>query len=356
MSFKIAHWCEANLRSGMGHTAKHICEAERKLGLTSVLVDCNNEADWINGEDADVHVCHLFMPLKFLYTKTPKVWVAHGTPDLMFEAGYLEHSKGLYGASDGWMLAQWWLQHADATVTFWPRHEAIWKSLSDKNTRIEGVPLGVDLDFWKPVKSDGKFAGAPSIFTAENCYSLKWPWDLFIALPWVVRDGLPEVKLHAVYIPLDQARFWYPLVNRNGSSFHSYISNRVFDHEELRHAFSSTDFYCGLVRYGDHNYISLQANACGVKTISYRGNPYSSYHVDFGDQRILAQQLAAILKGEVEERQDKSPVVSIMRTAERMKEIYESLAPGKPTGLAVKKPKKQRAMTAGASLATLTVQ
>lgn len=351
---KIAHFCEKDLRSGLGHTAKHICENERKLGLNSILVDCNDESDWHNADDADIYVVHLFLPLKFMYDKKPKVWVAHGTPEVMFEGGYLESTKGQYGHADGWMLAQYWLQHADRVITFWPRHEAVWKSLSDKATKIEGIPLGVDLDFWKPVESGGKFAGSPSVFTAENCYSIKWPLDLFIAWPWTVQNGLPDAKLHAVYVPMDQHRFWYPLVNRNGCSFHSYISHRVFSHEELRNAFSSTDFYCGLVRYGDHNYIGQQANACGAKTISYRGNPYSAYWIEPGDQRVMAQQLSAILKGEVEARQQE-PVPSITRTVERFKEVYLSLGKDMPTGMPQKK-KRRAIIPKETTLATAVVQ
>lgn len=328
---KIAHWVEKELASGLGHTATHICEAEQRLGLNSILVDCNKENDWSNADDADIHVVHLFLPQKFIYDKKPKVWVAHGTPDLMFEEGYLASKTGQYAHADGWMIAQWWLQHADVTVTFWPRHEAIWRSLSDKNTRIEGIPLGVE-DFWKPSTSAGKFSGDPSVFTAENCYSLKWPYDLFTAWPWVVENGLPLAQLHAANVPYDQNRFWFPLVNRNGAGFHSYITNRRFSPEELRNAFVSTNFYANFVRYADFNYVGLQAAACGARVISYKGNPYSSFWISSQDQRVIAQEMSAILKGEVDARAPE-PVPSIKRTAERFREIYLSLGKDSPTGL-----------------------
>lgn len=328
---KIIHWSQKALQSGLGNTAQHICEAEKALGLNSVLVDCYDEADWHNAGDADIHVMHLHLPLKFLHDGKPKVWVAHATPEVMWEGAFDESLKGQYGHADGWMVAQYWLQNADMTVTFWPRHEAIWKSLSDKHTRIEGVPLGVT-DFWRPTESRGEFTGKPSVFTAENWYYIKRPLDLFIAWPWVVQAGLYDAKLHAVNVPLDHNRFLFPLINRNGASYHSYITNRVFSPEELRNAFCSTDYCANLVRYSDHNYVGLQAAACGAKVISYKGNPYATHWVDFGDQRILAQQLSAILRNEAEPRIAEKPV-SIARTAERMKEIYLSLGSGSPTGL-----------------------
>lgn len=360
MSVKVVHWCDKTLNSGLGHTAKNICEAEKQLGLNSLLVDGYDESDWHNADDADIHVVHLFMPPKVVYkTRAPLVWVAHGTPNLMFESGYTESIKGQYGASDGWMIAQWCMQNADAIVTFWPRHEAIWKSLCDKHTRVEGVPLGVPLEYWGTGKTNGKFAGEPSVLSAENCYTLKWPLSLCFAWPWIVREGFPDAKLHLVNMPLDQSRVWFPLINRNGSGFHTYLTNRSFNHEELRNAFLSTDYYCGLVRYGDMNYISLQANAAGVKTISHKGNPYSTYWVDEGDERILAQQLLAIFRGEVEARQQEL-VPSIHRTAERFQEIYLSLAKDGPTGIAERKPRVRKAKLdekiIGPPLTTLAVQ
>jgi hypothetical protein len=356
---RIAHWSDKALPSGLGETANHICAAERKLGMDSVVIDAQRESDWVNADGADVHVIHLFMPPKVIHkTKAPFVWVSHGTPEVMSEGSIVEASKGGYGPADGWMIAQWWLQHADVTVTFWPRHEAIWKSLCDKNTRVEGVPLGVDRDFWKPIESAGKFAGEPSVFSAENCYMIKWPWDLIVAWPWVVANGFSDAKLHLVNVPYDQSRVWWPLMNRNGSGYHAYLTNRRFSPDELRHAFASTDYFCGLVRYGDVNYLALQANACGAKTISYKGNPYSDYHVDFGDQRILANQLLAIMRGEVEAR-EKEPVPSILRTADRLRDIYLSLAKDTviidPKVLAPKK-RKRKIIPKDTSLATLTVQ
>src|SRR6185503_12896521 len=147
---------------------------------------------------------------------------------------------------------------------------------------------------WKPHPSRGKFTGNPSVFSSENPHFIKWPLDLLIAWPWV-RDAVPECQLHLTYMPRDQHRWFFPLVNRNGAGYSSFISEIVFKGEDLRNAFVSTDFFVGLVRYGDFNRLSLEANACGAKTISYRGNPYSSFHVTEGDQRNIASELIDIL-------------------------------------------------------------
>jgi hypothetical protein len=320
---KIAHFCLLN-NSGMNNIARTLVSGESLLGLNSVLVDCQNPAAWPAADGADIHVVHTHIPDAFLHSGKPMVWVAHGTPEVMFQSG---HDQGLingaYGHGDAWMMAQYWLQHCDVTVTFWPRHQAIWKSLSDKKTRVECIPLGIDREFWKPVITAGKFAGVPSLITAENCYSIKRPLDLFIAWPCITRE-YHNARLHALYVPKDQHRWWFPLVNRNGCSFHAYIGPHVFSPENLRNAFCSTDFYIGLVRYGDFNRLSLEAASTGAKTISYRGNPYSDYHVTEGDQRTIAEELLAILGGKVEARV-KTPVAPAAEMATAMVKIYESL-------------------------------
>lgn len=309
----------------MGRTAASIVAAERLLGLESLLLNCQDAASTPLGADADLHVIHTHAPDDVVHSGKPLIWVAHGTPEVMFHGGYEQGIvNGKYGHGDAWMLAQFWLQHCDATVTFWPRHHRIWKSLSDKRTQVVCLPLGIDRTFWAPQPTRGKFAGTPAVMTAENCYEMKWPLDLFLAWPWVVEHHR-AARLHALYVPKDQHRWWFTLANRNGCAFHAYIGPHVFEPDELHNAFCSIDFYVGLVRYGDANRIGLEAASSGAKVISYRGNPYSHYWVTEGDQRVLATELTAILAGSVEPRFPE-PVPSIDDTVAQLKTLYEQVA------------------------------
>jgi len=323
---KTAHWTLKN-GSGMFRVAESICEAEKKLGIDAVLCNPQDAADYEKALDADVHVSHTHFPdgLRKRVTKPLKiVWVGHGTPEHVFQSAVETGLNGGYGHADGWMLCQNWLRTADAIVTFWPRHQAIWKSLCDRNTLVDCLPLGVDKSFWRPMQSNGKFAGSPSVFTAENSHFIKWPLDLFLAWPWVYPNLKGGAKLHCAYMPRDQHRWWFPLVNRNGTSYAGYLSHTAFDHNGLRNVFNSVDYFIGLVRYGDFNRISLEANATGVKTISYSGNPYSDFWVPEGDQREIAKVLVEILNGNVEPRK-KDIVPDIEETAKGMVKIYERI-------------------------------
>lgn len=319
---KCAHWSLTN-GSGMHRVAESFVTAERPLGVDSVLVDVTQEAQWAGVVDADVHVCHTHVPdaMRARATKPWRVvWVGHGTPEHVYQGAVESGSHG-YGHADGWMLMQRWLQVADARVTFWPRHQAIYQSLCDRGTRVDCVPLGVDTAFWAGGASRGKYAGLPSVWTGENQHYIKWILDLLIAWPWV-RDAVPDAMLHAVYLPKDHHRWLFPLANRNGASYGAHLSPTVFGHDELRNVFKSVDFVIGLVRYGDFNRLSLEANASGATTISYAGNPYADYWLPEGDQRTLATELAKVLRGEVPKR-EKSPVPDIGETATAMQAIYE---------------------------------
>jgi hypothetical protein len=114
-------------------------------------------------------------------------------------------------------------------------------------------------------------------------------------------------------------------VNRNGSSFSSYISSKAFSHTDLRNALCSVDYYIGLVRYGDFNRMALEVKATGCKLISYVGNIYADYWVPEGDQRVIAETLTAILKGDVAPREDRAEVPNVEETAKGMISLYERL-------------------------------
>lgn len=326
MALSIRHWSLKN-SSGMHRVAESLAVAERAAGLNSENVDCSvRSSEWDSALDADVHVVHTHFPneLRKKVRKPLKiVWVAHGTPDHVIQGSVEAGSGAPYGHSDALMLMQYWLKNADARVTFWPRHQWFYQSMVDKGTKVHCVPLGVDKAFWSNGVSRGKYEGTPSLFTAENPHWIKWPMDLYMIWPEVF-DQLEGAKLHSVYMPRDMHRWVFPIVNRNGTSYGAHISPITFAHEELRNVFRSVDFVIGLVRYGDFNQLSLQANAAGATTISYRGNEYADFWMTEGDQRDMAKELAAILKGEVEPRK-KTPVPDISETVSAFQSIYSEI-------------------------------
>jgi hypothetical protein len=280
----------------------------------------DNMDDWDGGMGADVHVSHSHIPDKVRTGKEKIVWFGHGTPENVFQTSVQNYNPD---HGDCLMLNQYWLQNCDAAVTFWDRHQMIWQSMTHKNAKVYKIPMGIDKSFWHPVESQGKYAGSPSLFTAENCHQIKWPLDLFLMWPWVT-EHVKDARLHVNYLPMDQHRAWFPLVNSNGAHFKSYMHTASLSHEDLRRVFASVDYYIGLVRYGDFNKICLEAKASGCKVISYLGNEYADYHIAEGDQRHMAARLIKILNGEVEA--NKTPdVPDISETAKAMKEIYEEI-------------------------------
>lgn len=336
---RVVHWTLTN-KSGMHRVAESISEGEKKLGIDSIIANPQDEKTWI--WDADINVSHTHVPDVVSHkNKNPIIWVGHGSPEHVFQTS-VELAIG-YGHSDSWMLCQNWLRRAHACVTFWPRHQKIWQSMCQRGREIDLVTLGVDKSFWKPVQSRGKFDGEPSLFTCENPHYVKWPLPLLFAWGAFIRPELPKAKLHAIYLPTDMHRWFFTLTNSNGTTYGSHMSSSTFNHEELRNAFNSVDYHIGLVLKGEFNRVSLEANASGCKTISYRGNPYSDFWIDEGDEfEYLIPQLMKILRGETEPRKDKIAVPDISETIQGFQAIYERFGKAGSGSLSPVLPKKKR--------------
>jgi len=332
----------------MYNVAGSISAAEQAIGLDSHLVDIQGSVEWDEWADADVHVAHTHFPneMRARLTRPLKlVFPCHGTPEHIFYSA-VESIKTGYGHGDGWMLFQYWMQNADARVTFWPRHQAIMETMVDKGTKVHLVPLGINRKFWAEGQSAGKWAGNPSVLSAENCHQIKWPLDLLLMWPWVYKE-IPSASLHVNYLPNDKHRWFFPLVNRNGASFGAHISSFTFPHVELRNVFKSVDYQFSHVRYGDFNRLCLEASASGCRVISYPGNPYADFWVTEGDQRQTAADLIAVLKGQVGPRKDKQEVPDISETALAMRNIYEGIC-NQPT-LLTRPRKSAKARKSGTS-------
>lgn len=326
---RVCHWTMFN-NSGMNNVAVTMCEAEKKLGIDSQIANPFEEKQDVLVEkfrDFDFHVSHTYFPEWFKRVITKKdwklVWLGHGTPEYIFYDSYYQDSAK-HGINDGMMLNQFYLSRSDAVVTHWDRHAAIYKTMVDKKTPVHTVPMGIDLSFWKKTPSLGKFAGEPSLLWSENTHIIKLPYDLLVAWPWVYPRVKGNALLHLTRFSMDLHRWLFPLVNRNGASYASHISTSMWDAAGLRNTLNSVDYQIGLVWKGDFNRTTLEASACGAKTISYCGNPYSDFWVPEGDQRVIADRLVSILNGEVEPRKDKSPVLPSSDTAIAMKRVYET--------------------------------
>ncbi len=311
----------------MFHVAETLHAAERKLGLNSHLIDIDNiQPDrWEQYVDMDIHVPHTNFPLEIRKrVKNPKtVMISHGTPEHIFNMALQEGKQG-YGHGDHLMLWMRAMQTSDAICTFWPRHQWIMQQMCDKHTEVKLLPLGIDKEFWKAGVTKGRYEGKPSVLSCENGHMIKWPLDLFTMWP-LVYGQMPEACLHVNYLPQDQHRWWFPIVNRNGASYGAHLSALKYVQSELRHVLASVDYYCNLVKYGDFNRIGLEASTAGAKIISYRGNPYADFWINEGDQRMQADELLGIFRGETKPRTDKATIYDHLEMGHAMIKVYEEV-------------------------------
>lgn len=329
---RIAHWTLINGPSGLHHMAVAMSEADRRLGHDSALVDVEKPETWLSGHaiDADLHVVHTRFPdiqwsrIKNRTGTLPKtVFVSHGIPEWNMELALNQFNidgAEVYYPHDYWMLTRHWMRVADAFVVLNPRQQAIYETMAQKGRIIDCVPMGVDTAFWAGGAKSARFEGQPAVWMSENQSRIKWALDVFTAWPFVLRDH-PQAFLHAHYIVFDMQRFLVDFANSNGCAYRANITARTFSHESLRTMWTGFDFNLATTRYGDNTVLTMQAEAAGLKTISYPGNAYASYWMPEGDQRVMAKTLSAIFAGDVPMRV-KEPVPSLEEMGRAMEAVY----------------------------------
>jgi len=332
---RVVHW-SLNNGSGLNRVAVNMAAAERRMGLDSVLSLTGQNADQVvasmqkdvpvlTEEEAsvsDIHVIHSHKPD---HIKGKTIFLPHGTPEHCFTGAIEQYSMQGHIAHDPFMLSMYRINHCDMTVTFWRRHKYIWQTLCPK-ADIRVIPMGVDYEFWQGgPQSLGKYVGTPSFLTSENCHTIKWPLDVILAFPRVM-DANPGAVFHIHYLPVDQHRWWYPLLFSSGVAYKSYTSGHCLSHEELRNAFRSVDYYVSPVRYGDFNNTCLEAKVAGCKVISYRGNEYADFWITEGDQQVMADEITDIIQGRTLPRELVGTPEPISAMAEQMISIYEEIA------------------------------
>jgi hypothetical protein len=318
---KIAHWSFFN-GSGLTNMAVLMNNAEKKLGSESVICNTSDVNTWAAGRDADIHVVHSHIPDDIIFNEKSKiVAVQHGAPMHVFDESVRQGLTGNYGASDSLAMIGYLMRRANAVVTFWPRHEDIYRRMT--SAPVHCVPMGVDKTFWQPVPKVKLLSGTPAILTAENCHSCKWPLDAIFMWPNIV-EKVPTARMHFINIPYDQHRWWLPLSYMTTARYTTYISATKLPSDQLRSFVCASDYYYSPVSYGDFNMMSLEANACGAKIISYRGNVFADYWITEGDQREQADEFLNIIQGKRDPRAVQS-VPDIEETAGRMLEIYKGM-------------------------------
>jgi hypothetical protein len=291
-------------------------------GLDAILCDTEKPETWDQGMDADVHVVHSHCPDKISMDKSKKVVIIqHGSPEHIFEISVQQGIQNIYAAGDSFALISFFLRRANAIVTFWPRHESIWKTMTDRP--VYCIPMGIDRNFWAKVEGIPPLSGEPAIFTAENAHNVKWPLDLFFLWP-LLTERFCNARLHSVNIPTDQHRWWWPLSYMNTARYTMFMSAMRLDAPNLKNYLSAAPFYYSPVHYGDHNRLSMESAACGCKIISFTGNEYAHYWVREGDHRTQLEDLTNILNGTTQAREPlQVPTTKEMST--KMKEIYEAI-------------------------------
>jgi len=323
---KITHWALKN-GSGLAQVAEDLSVCEKQAGIESIVCDALNPNDVKMGMNADLHVAHAHIPSEIAVRHTkPWITVAHGAPEYVMETMATEDGLNQKGNSfaAGWMM----MQQADAVVSFWDRHIKMYLNWTDKP--IYKINMGVPLGFWQKESVATKQPGTPAFLTCENSVRSKWILDLLLLFPWLLED-FPDAALNCYYVPMMQHKMFYPILYATKAVRGVYISSQKLNKQLLLQTLRGSDYYLNLCRYGDFNQMGMQAKAAGCKVISYRGNPYADYWITEGDQRDMAIQLLAIMKGWTQPRNNVEPIPDTKDMVNGMLRVYQEVLKRFPT-------------------------
>jgi len=113
----------------------------------------------------------------------------------------------------------------DATVTWWPRHQTILKSLAIKITTVVPCPMGVDKTIFKPTESRGSFGNPFCVYRWELPLYQMAAWPVHV-MPWVIKECATPLFMPIICHEISTGVM--PLIMKNGTLYKSLSGQSSF--------------------------------------------------------------------------------------------------------------------------------
>ncbi len=308
--------------TGLNRAVEELVDAEKRIGLDSILLDPRVGLEIDAGEGVDVHVIHSNLPDGY-HGHPRKVFFAHASP---------EHcvTYELRAAADmPFSATMYWLRAAEVTVTQWPRHKRIWDLYLPAGREVELVPAGIDTRVWNPEGPKIDLPGKPSFLYSESWFEIKRPTEFMWAFCALARDKKGSAaKVHFLNVPEGQMPFWS--TNLEHMNLRRWVVTFQGWQQDMAPVYRGANVLIQPSLCGDFSRTCLEALACGMKVLARKGSDYATYTCDW-DWESVGAKLLQIVDGTAEvERTWETAQLDILPVAERMAEIYDRL-PANPT-------------------------
>lgn len=258
---KLLHWVKKE-NSGLFRTVAELAKYEERLGHQTALREPanNNTFYGFTTDDPDMHCIHSQINPAYYKDDIPKVLFLHGEPD------YGMMTKVSTNAIMDFA------PQVEAFITLNEKEGQIWNSF--KKTHV--IPKGIDLEKYKPIASNKKLKGSPSILYIEHWRQFRHPLHVFVALEKVYRKNT-KMRFYPFGCPAGDRDFWLKIIRQNKYSF---FCPGVFQFQK-----SSVDLInmCDMVIspvYPSYGRVSIEAKACNKPVIAYNTNPHADYKIE----------------------------------------------------------------------------
>jgi glycosyltransferase involved in cell wall biosynthesis len=351
----------------MYETIAELIVAQNKQGIESYLFDPANPAGGLSDDkittvnhakamEADIYCISSILPTEFWNLK-PTLFIAHGMPEavMMHEMVYdgiqgfslEEKTHALDSGKDGkkihvgsnlsfnkefpfstYIAYMKNLKTIKGTVTFWKRHQEIWKPFN-RDLICEYVPGGVDLDHYTPLGEKERLPGEFNGIYAEMYRYVKHPLFVYCAMA-KVHETNPGLRLYGFGCKEGQIQLWSNILSQTG--WHNFAPKFGNLHSHIEKIYRGNDFL--LSPCPDSSRVSKEALACGMPVIS-KCDEFTDYVMTDDIQNIAdtVEKMINDLKDDtIKVRKNARKIAEdnfdINNTAKGMIKIYNNIAGG----------------------------
>lgn len=298
----VAHfaWWAPRL-SGLFQSTKDQIKYERRVGLRSEFVDCENPDGKVDAKDS------WLSPITWDECKKADIWVMHSKipPDMREEFnGKIPVVAVIHGPAEHMIIQEWGTNREETSFTVthinlaWNydaaivlnKHELDILELFDEHKKVRYIPNSIDLEEYPIDGPKWEYWNRPAIISCDVPRIEKLPVHIALAMPRV-RARIPSARLNMFSLPLEPIQYWRNMFCRSkGRELENCCENIQLRNNDLRQFMRGADIGFNNNYSGIASRVTMEMMAMGVPVVAYRGS-YTKYHPEIFSLDGIAQQI-----------------------------------------------------------------
>jgi len=303
----IAHFAWwAPRQSGLFQSTKDQIKYERRFGMRSEFVDCENPEGKEGSKDDWLE------PITWDEAKKADIWVMHSKipTDLREEfKGKIPVVAVIHGPAEHMILQEWGTNREESAFTVthinlaWNydaavvinKHEMDVIEVFDEHNKVRYIPNSIDLEEYPIEGTRWEYWKHPAILSCDVPRIEKMPVHIALAMPRVLRR-IPDARLNMFSLPLEPIQYFRNMFCRSKKrALESACENIQLRNNDLRPFMRGGDIGFNNNYSGIASRVTMEMMAMGIPVVAYRGE-YTKYHPEIFNLEGIAQQIEQVWK------------------------------------------------------------